>query len=297
VNQAVAREDAQGDRKSGRRRGQRTGALAAVTLALWPVAAARAQDAAAIMQKMASAYQQLSSYEGTATVDSDILYQGKVVPATSLTAALKCKRPNKLTLTMQNRSGTRLLYNDGVNFTSYDALHNQYARAPAAPTMPALLPLLFARGQVVAALDPLYFFCEGRLPKALTGLKSGGSANLNGHTVFLISGVTQTQTRQVKTTEGKFVTIPASSRSWKWWIDKDTYMIRRVETLLDTTARDNVRENGKVVQKLVPVTQRIRHTVVDYKLNGNLPDSAFAFTVPAGATELKSVADLLKSGK
>jgi outer membrane lipoprotein-sorting protein len=274
------------------------GALAAVTLALGSVAAAQAQDAAAIMQKTASAYQQLSSYEGTATVDSDYLYQGKVVRSTSLTAALKCRRPNKLMLVMQGRGGTRTLYNDGVNFTSYDALPNQYVRAPAAPTMSALLPLLFTRGQVLAGLDPLYFFCEGRLPKALTGLKSSGSANLNGHAVLVISGVTQTQARQLKTQEGRVVTIPASSRNWKWWIDKDTYMIRRVETLLENIrASANVRENGKVVPKEVLVTQRIRHTVVDYKLNGNPPDSVFAFTVPAGATEKKSVADLLKNGK
>src|SRR5262249_38215199 len=161
----------------------------------------------------------------------------------------KCRRPNKLMLILQNRSGTRSIYNDGVNFTSYDAMPNQYLRAPAAPTMSAVLPLLFTKGQVMAGLDPLYFFCDGKLPKALTGMKRRGSANLDCHAVFVIPGVTQTQARQMKTKEGKVVTIPASSRSWKWWIDKDTYMIRRVETLLENIrATASVPENGKVVQ-------------------------------------------------
>jgi outer membrane lipoprotein-sorting protein len=58
-----------------------------------------------------------------------------------------------------------------------------------------------------------------------------------------------------------------------------------------------VKQGNKFVQKALPVTQVMRHTVRDYKVNTNPPDSAFAFAIPSGATEKKSVADLLKTGK
>jgi hypothetical protein len=79
---------------------------------------------------------------------------------------------------------TRNIYQDGTNFTVFDALPNQYARVPAAPDMPGTLRLLFTRAQMLVGLDPLYFYSIGKLPKSLTGLKGKGSANLNGHPVL-----------------------------------------------------------------------------------------------------------------
>ena len=261
------------------------------------VPSAKAQDAQGVLQKMVKAYTDLSSYDGTANVDTRILYKDKPLQERASTARMQIKRPNKFHLDITSPQGGREIYSDGKAFFVYDTLNHQYIRSTAPADMQAMLTLLLQRAGISANLDPLYFMGMKVLPKELSGFKLK-SDTLNGHPVFVVTGTTHTAPLTVKTKSGKSVTIPSATRYWTWWVDKTTYLMHKMESRsTEQKMQVGVRQGKKVVPTTIPVIQVIRNSVVEVKPNAPLADNLFTFIPPQGATERRSVEEIIKGGK
>jgi hypothetical protein len=287
-------------------RGNRVARVSSVALLavgmLWSAGTAQAQDARAIMQKVAQTYQNLTGYDGSATVDIKIIGKegaaaGKVMTKPqSLYALLRYQKPNKISLEMTAPSGSRRIYCDGKDFYVFDALTNQFTHDPAPADGKKMLLLLYGRAGVVALLDPLWFLTEGTLPPQLGNLKVKGTQKVNGRDTIVISGVSNTPRTERKLSNGQKLVQPATTRNWTWWIDKQDYLIRRVESRIDNLkAGVPVRQGKKTVLRQVPVYNVSRHTVAAVKPNAPLGADVFQFKKPPTATERKSLRDLLGS--
>jgi outer membrane lipoprotein-sorting protein len=288
-------------------RGNRVAIVSLVVLlvvgALGSAGTAQAQDARAIMQKVAQSYQNLTGYDGSATVDIKIIGKegataGKALQSQSLYALLKFQKPNKLSLDMTAPSGSRRIYCDGKDFYVFDALTNQFTHDPAPADGKKLAQLLLLRAGVVAVLDPLWFLTEGTLPPQLGDLKVKGTQKVNGRDTIVISGVSRTPRIEQKLTNGRKFIQPATTRNWVWWIDKQDYLIRRVEARIDNLkAGIPVRQGKKTVLRQLPVYNLSRHTVAAVKPNAPLGADVFQFKKPPTATEKKSLRDLLQGSQ
>lgn len=285
-------------------RGIRYGAAALMVISILLSAdTAQAQDARAILQKVARAYKDLTSYEGAATVDLKIIgnegdSRGKTLQTQSLYALLKFKKPNKITLEMTAPTGSRSIYSDGKDFYVYDALNRQYLRDATPATSKELLSLLLRRAGIQTALDPLYFLTDGSLPSELGQMKVTGSKKLNGRDTIILTGVTRAPRKTEKMPNGQTVVRPATTRVWTWWVDKQDHLLRRVEVRTDSLqARYPVQQGKKVVLRQIAVYHLSRHTVAEAKPNSNINDAVFTFNKPANASEKKTLQDLLKGAQ
>jgi outer membrane lipoprotein-sorting protein len=263
-------------------------------------AGAQTQDPRALLGKVMAAYQALNSYEGTASVDTALLYKEKVVQTLSaLTVDMKYKRPNLLRLHFSNPAGTETVTSDGKTFTVYSGALNQFAHYPTASNLALMmLPLLRARAGVQAGLDPLYFMGVNQLPPQLTGLKYGGSTTYNGKPVFVVSGMTRGRTFPIRDKQGHQAVLKTSTEYWTWWINRQTFLLEKIESR-DPNVKVvvPVRQGKKVTTREYLVTRRQRHIILSATPNPPLANNVFAFTPPAGAVERKSIQDILKDGK
>lgn len=264
---------------------------------------AHAQDGRALMQKVVKSYQNLDSYDGTATVDIKIIgkqgaYKNKALRTQSLYAILKFKKPNKLMLQMSAPSGTRKVYSDGKDFYVYDESNNQYTRDPAPRNTKEMGLVLLRRAGIIAALDPLYFLTEAALPKELQNLKVVGTQKVNGRATVKVTGVTRTSRMERKLSDGRKVVLPATNRKWTWWIDRQDNLIRRVEAR-DENIQVGVpkRQGEKVIAERVAAYSLSRHNVATVKPNGVSDEAAFRFDPPKNAALKKSLQELLQGGK
>lgn len=248
--------------------------------------AARAQTPLAILQKTQKVYQSLNSYSGRAAVTSQILYKGRVLKDDSFTVAFRCRRPNRLMLDMSTPSGSRDIFNDGEHFTVYDVSVNSFARSPAALDLRRALGQLITQAGVFAFLDPLYFIGQAGLPPELGSLKLKGAADWNGHPVFIVMGVTKTPERLLNNRLGQSLKVPAETRRWTWWIDRQSFLIRQIESQAENIkVHVPVRRGNKITQATILTTSFTRHIVAEAKLNPAFNDSDFFFVKPEGATE------------
>jgi outer membrane lipoprotein-sorting protein len=274
------------------------GILAAAVLLVFAAECATAQDGRALLMQTLKAYHALSSYACTSSVSTIFSSQGKPLQIRSVTTEMEVKRPNKLKLTLTQPGGTVIITSDGTTLIVYNVPANQYTRGPAATTLEGLLPLLFVRAHVIAALDPLYFFSRNQLPGDLTALKKKGSGTVNGRPVTIVEGIQRSPARLLKGTNGKSLQLPAETRYWTWWIDTKTHLFAKIETeTRNLPMRVNVRQGKKIVPRQITVTNLLRYVLSESKPDGAAADSLFVFTPPAGATEFKSAADILKGGK
>jgi len=254
-----------------------------------------AQDAAAIMQKMIAAYQRLSSYDGNANVDVLLTYKQNLLQSQYTTNHMQFKRPNNLALTILNNglTGTRAIYSDGTNLTVYDALPNHYTVNPTAPDVIKMLPLLGKFARVTANLDPLYFLSFDKLPPSVTNLKTAGSKIVNGHDCLLVTGTVPGN--QSPVTSGKADINGKTTMHWTWYIDKQTFLLNKIEARSnEVTVPVNVRQKLKLVKMTIPVVLQMRHTITSYTADAALDHSVFVFKAPPGATEKKTVSQMLK---
>lgn len=257
---------------------------------------AQAQDGKAILLKMVKMYQAFNSYSGQANVDTMMLDpQGRTIKHIGSSSVMKFQRPNKIYLYFQTPIGSRSIYCDGKTFNVYDASVNQYLSVPAPGDTPGLLNILLARGDVAAGLDPLYFLTQGVLPKALSNVKVAGTTMYNGHPVYIVTGTTNATAVVVK--QGNTTTtIPPSY--WTWWIDRNSSLLYKVETKTPNIIKPISFGTGPKRQiKNVKGTLFLRHTVSDLKPDANLRPDEFVFTVPKGAQQKRTAADVLGPGK
>jgi outer membrane lipoprotein-sorting protein len=270
-------------------------------------ASAQTQDPRTLLQKVMSTYQSLNTYHGTASTESTLLYQGKVVRISGqMQVEMKFKRPNKLWLHFTNPSGTFSVTSDGAQFYVYFSNLNQYSQIPTAPDMAHMLMLLRFRAGVLAQLDPLYFLCLNQLPRELTNLKYQSSATYNNKPVFVVSGVTRAQTIPITDAHGHPVLDKAGhklvaqnhAQYWTWWINRQTFLLEKIESRDPNLKVAQVKRQGKnLLRRTVIVTQQQRHIVLSATPNPPLTDKEFAFAPPAGAVPKLSVQDIIKNGK
>lgn len=270
---------------------------------VWSVLAlsgAGAQDGKSVLLKTMKAYQSLDSYDGAATVDIKILgrqgqLQNRALQAQSLYAIVKFKKPNRLMLHMTTPSGTRKVYCDGKDFYVLDVLNNQYTRDPAPQDTRGMSELLLRRAGIIAALDPLFFLMATSLPGELSNLKVSGADKINGRDVIKVTGTTRVARQERALPDGRKIVLPAVSRTWTWWIDRQNSMVLRVESRDDNFTFSVPRRQGnQVVVQRIPAVSITRHSVASVKPNGVSDDSVFQFQKPARATERKALQELLK---
>jgi outer membrane lipoprotein-sorting protein len=258
-------------------------------------APAQAQDGKALLMKVMQAYQGLSSYEGTASVTNLIVRQGKSAPVAAVTTVMKYKKPNKLHLAMTTSRGSKQVYSDGTTFSVFLPASSQYITEPTMPTLSAMGNLLATRAQVIGRLDPLFFLTYNKLPPNLSDFKVDGETNYEGQRVIMVRAVSRQEARTTKLPNGKTVTTPPAVLSWKWWIDKKTNLLRKVEAReSNVSITVSRREGNKTVPQKVAVDMLIRHAILSCTANPALNDADFTFRPPAGATRFRSVDELLK---
>ena len=266
--------------------------LPACRVALWlglPLAIsgmAQAQDARAILQKTQKTYQSLSSYSGRAAVTSQIIYKGYVLKDDEFTVAFRCRRPNRLWLDMATPTGSRVVYNDTEHFTVFDVSANTFSRGVPALDLRRALGQLITQAGVFAYLDPLYFLGQDRLPAELGGVTLKGATDWNGHPVFVVTGVTKIAEHILNNRLGQTLVVPAETRRWTWWIDRQSFLLRQIESRAENIkVHVPTRKNGKVTQTTILTSSFTRHIVAEATLNPALQDSEFFFVKPAGAIE------------
>jgi outer membrane lipoprotein-sorting protein len=247
----------------------------------------RAQDGAALMRKMADAYQHLNTYEVHSNVDVWVVAGKRTAKSEATSADMQCKRPNKLTLVIHNNTptGTRSVYSDGTTLTIYDALPKHYYTMPAAPNMQGMMNLLAAQARISANLDPLYFFCTNKLPPRLTELKAAGKTAINGRPSLMVTGVIRSQQAAAQ----KNNAVTTNVMHWTWYIDQETYLLNKLEAHSDPiTTKLSGRVKGKPVQATISVVMNVRNSVGSFKANPPLDDGVFVFHPPADATGQRS---------
>lgn len=241
----------------------------------------QAQTGAAALKKVADAYTALNTYEATSALDSRLVTQGKPLQSVSNTVYLKFKQPNKINLQVRTASGSISVISNGVEMFIYDARSNAYLKAAAPADGKKLVQEMTKQAGISAFLDPLFFLTKLPMPATVGSLAVKGSETYSGHPVTVITGAEKMQ--------------GGVTRNWKWWIDRDTNLIRKVESLTTPRNMKLVGMNGKKkIERTIAVSQMTRNIVADSKPNANLGDDIFKFTIPPNAVVKKSVQELLQ---
>lgn len=257
-----------------------------------------AENGRSVLQKCLTKYQHLSSYEGKSVLLSMVKSDGKVIQSAAMSLTMEMKRPNKLHLTIISPRGSSQIFSDGSSLIVYDESANQYTKGPSAATLEALLPELFKQARILALIDPLGFMSRPRLPKELANTILLPDSTVNGQAVYVISGQTKVAAQTLKNSAGKSITIPSIFQNWKWWIDKSTLLFDKIEIENPNVMLRSTKRNGKKITPLFKkAVSMLKNTLSDCKTDITLQDSKFVFTAPPGASEHRSVDDLLKGAK
>ncbi len=248
------------------------------------------------MQKTIDTYHRLNSYQGQANVDMLFVDgSGQTVKHVGSASRMKFQRPNRLYLSFSTPAGSRFVYSDGSHMTVYDASPKRYTVGPTALTLNDMLPLLFARAQIASALDPLFFLSASALPPKLTNLTQGPTEVYNGRPCFTVSGVTPSRP-PIELEKGHSYNAPMST--WKWWIDKNSYMIQKIETRTSGASRPVQMNNGRSIRtQVVKGTVILRHTITDIRPDSRFPESSFTFHAPEGSVQQKTPDQQLGAGR
>jgi hypothetical protein len=255
------------------------------------------QDGIALLSKVMSAYQKLSSYAGEANVDTILLGpKGEIIKQVGSSSVMKYVKPNKLRLNFSTSAGTRTIWSDGTTLWVYDGMPNLYTVGPSAPTLTAMLPLLLVRADVAAGMDPLFFLSQNTMPTELINVKLKGTGVFNGHQVYIVTGVTNIKPKVIRMLDGRQLTVPTSY--WTWWIDRRTFLLHKIETATPhVTKQLMVKVGNREVPRTIVGTMLLRHTVSSSKPNTPLAPNEFVFRAPPSSMEKKAIPDFLKAGK
>ncbi|MCW3053766.1 MAG: putative periplasmic protein [Chthonomonadales bacterium] len=269
--------------------------LTAATL-LSGIRTAQAEDGKAILLKAIHLYHTFHSYKGQANVDTLLVgTDGKVVKHVGSSSTMKFQRPNKISLFIQNPAGSRAVYGDGANFSVFEAGTNQYSTVPMSGKEPEMITLLRTQGGVVAGFDALFLLTETGLPKNLSSIQYKGTSTCNGHPVFVVTGTTSATP---ELSGGGKTSMPGATTMWTWWIDRQSYLLYKVENKTSNVVKPVSFGSGiNAVVKDVKGTVIMRYIVSELKPDANLAPSEFAFTPPASALRKRTLQEILGGQK
>jgi len=269
--------------------------LTAATL-LCGIGAAKAEDGRAILLKAIHLYQTFHSYKGQANVDTLLVgTDGKVVKHVGSSSTMKFQRPNKIYLLIQNPAGSRVIYGDGANFSVLEANIDQYTTVPMAGKEPQMLNLLHTQGGVVAGFDTLFLLTENGLPKTLSNIQYKGTSTCNGHPVFVVTGTTSATP---DLSGGGKTSMPGATTEWTWWIDRQSYLLYKVENKTSNVVKPvSFGSGNNAVVKDVKGTVIMRYIVSEIKPDANIAPSDFAFTPPRTAIRKRTIQEILGGPK
>ena len=266
-------------------------ALAGMAGTLGSAAQAQGPDGHDLLEKTLRAYHDLSSYDGQASYDVDVVggAKGKKATLTSTTSSMKFKRPNKLQIKMTTAKGSLDFYSDGSRMAAYRPGVQKYILAPAAPDMIAMQPAMLKLAGLFGQFDPLYFLCNTSLPATLSNYKTQGTGSVNGHPVYIVSASYKPQ--PVKQVQNPFL---QASGNWTFYIDKSNYLLQKVEAQVPVNIKQTAIKNKKKVETSLAGAFKMRHAMTNAKPNEPIDDSQFVFTPPKGATEQKEASALIR---
>ena len=253
---------------------------------------AQAQDGRTIMLKSMRFYHSFKSYLGQANIDTFMLAQsGKTVKHLGAMTSLKLQRPNKIYVHIENPAGSRTIYSDGLHVSLYEAAPDQYITVPTSGTQQDMLRLMRVHGHVIAGYDTLFFLTQTTLPKELSDIKFKEASTCNGHQVYVVTGTT-TAASALNKSGKNLPAVPASY--WTWWIDRNSYLLYKVETVTPNIVRSVSFDSGeKQINKDVRGTLITRYTVSEIKMDANISPSDFVFTPPKTAMRRRTVEEVL----
>lgn len=165
---------------------------------------------------------------------------------------IELKRPNKLHATVFV-DGNQMVFNyDGKKFVAFDPAKNLFTAIDAPATLDETLKAMAGQGIQLAVADFLFSDPYAALTQDLT-------------TAYVVKDM------QIHNTKVKHVAFAGKGIEWQIWINTDT----KLPHLLAVTFTD---------------TERNPHVLVEmknWKLDADLPDSAFAFNPPAEAVQIE----------
>lgn len=253
---------------------------------------ANAQDGKALLEKTLKAYHDLGSYSGKLSTDIIAVTARGRQALGAVSADMLYKRPNKLFLKVSSRSSETDVYSDGGKMVVYLENFKKYSTGSTAPNLNALMPLLRERAGIDSMLDPLYFLNATSLPAQLTNIKVQSGANVNGRPVSVVSG---SWTGDTPAYAAKNLFMRRGAR-WTLYVDKANFLLQKVEAQIPGMVQQRMKQkDGKIVNARLAITLTMRASVIDPRPNPPADDRAFQFTPPPGATEQKSVKDLLNT--
>lgn len=240
------------------------GGVLATALLAGMSSAAHAQSPQDILKKMDAAYKAAKSFQGTvSTMVSGKDTTGKAVSATR-TQLIKYKSPNKMRVeitqtstgaagSQMKKAGKQTIVSDGKTMLRYSAGEKQYIKIPSRPQF-SLVELLSLQ-----------------LPATIPGATLQSPTSVNGRAAFVIkiTPVPPTAAQLSRLTPAQKKMAAAQIKQTKptvLMIDKQNYQLLKVD---------------QAVGAIRSVT------TYSSSLNASVPDSAFAFAIPAGSKEVK----------
>ncbi|CCW36611.1 outer membrane lipoprotein-sorting protein [Chthonomonas calidirosea] len=241
---------------------------------------ANAVDLPDALRYTVNLYSNLHSYTERATVEASLQSGSTTLERFVEGIVLSAKRPNLLSMVinMSNRSAYQAVYSDGNTLTVYSSGTNQYFSIPTAPTFAQLLPLLHKRAQINFVPSPLYLFADPSLLSSFQNFRQEEDQAVDGHACRVISAL-------APSTPSPLGRQTVSVR-WKWYIDKRTGWIWRLEGVSEP-ALLRVRLPGHPQPEPTKVILRIEYRILQEQIDPEIAERDFRFHPPRGATPKK----------
>lgn len=207
-----------------------------------------------IVKKMSSLISDLNSCSYKLETQYDVFnYDIGLVKHTEV-SEVWMKGSNKFLVVKKGDKGEKDIYYDGWNLTSYSYNKNQYATAPApATTMETIEEFSMKYGIEFPAADVFYPDLAGDIMNSSRKLFYLGMTEIGGEQCFHIAWKTDKMTIQL-------------------WIANDKYYLPAKMSIVYTD------EQGSPQYEAV---------FKDWKINPDLPDGMFDFTVPPSAVKIR----------
>jgi outer membrane lipoprotein-sorting protein len=247
---------------------------------LLPASSVKAADLPDALRYTANLYANLHSYAERATVEATLQTGSTTLERFVEGIVLSAKRPNllRLVINVPNRAAYQAVYSDGKTLSVYNSSTNQYFASPTAPTFLQLLPLLHKKAQINFVPSPLYLFADPSLLSSFRDFKQEAEQTIEGHTCRVLSALAPPAPSPL----GR----QTVSVRWKWYIDKHTGWIWRLEGVSEP-ALLRVRLPGHPQPEPTKVILRIEYRILQEQIDPEIPQGDFRFHPPRGATPKK----------
>ena len=252
------------------------------------------------MKKLMKTYQGLETYEGNANADQIITLaaNNRIITHVGTSVEFYFKKQNKLRLNFKTSQGGRSVYCNGSQVISYDGVTMNYSNFQAGNDLKATREILAKRAGVGSVFDPLFFLSGVPIPANLVNLTMKPNEKLNDKPTMVLTGELKTPAQQVTLKDGKKATNPASTALWTWWIDKNTYLLSKIEMRVNKIPQVIIvvdkKDKKKRSLRQILTNLIIRQNITGVKSNGQIDEKLFAFAPPPGSKETKSADELIK---